>query len=174
MFSGDLLTEREAGSCPVEGGSVEWVEMTAEESLQKNPLVPDSGRYWCYRCKAHNGFDHIIKRTSRARSNDTYEKMSCVRCQASMFNPARTKPVMYGFLGITLVALLFALALWRDYEDYVAGCLGFAAFFGLIGFMKLYYMNLWWSWARLQKAKSPEQLEEEGRQYIVSFKEVRK
>jgi hypothetical protein len=40
--------------------------------------------------------------------------------------------------------------------------------------MKLYYMNLWWSWARLQKAKSPEQLEEEGRQYIVSFKEARK
>ena len=156
MFSGDLLTEREAGSCPVEGGSVEWVEMTGEEPRQKNPLVPDSGRYWCYRCKAHD------------------EKMSCLRCQASMFNPARVKPVMFVFLGITLVALLFAVALWRDYEDYVAGCLGFAAFFGLIGFMKLYYMNLWWSWARLQKAKSPEQLEEEGRQYIVSFKEARK
>ena len=148
--------EMEAGSCPAGGGSVEWVEMTGEEPLQKNPLVPDSGRYWCYRCKAHD------------------EEMSCVRCQASMFNPARVKPVMFVFLGITLVALLFALALWRDYEDYVAGCLGFAAFFGLIGFMKLYYMNLWWSWARLQKAKSPEQLEEEGRKYIVSFEETRK
>lgn len=171
----------EAGSCPAGGGSVEWVEMTAEEPLQKNPLVPDSGRYWCYRCKAHNGFDHIIKRTSRARSNDTYEimndtyeKMSCVRCQASMFNPAKVKPVMYVFLGITLVALLFALALWRDYEDYVAGCLGFAAFFGLIGFMKLYYMTLWLFWARRQKVKSAEQLEEEGHKYIVSFEETRK
>ena len=173
--------EMEAGSCPAGGGSVEWVEMTAEEPLQKNPLVPDSGRYWCYRCKAHNGFDHIIKRTSRARSNDTYEimndtyeKMSCVRCQASMFNPAKVKPVMYVFLGITLVALLFALALWRDYEDYVAGCLGFAAFFGLIGFMKLYYMTLWLFWARRQKVKSAEQLEEEGHKYIVSFEETRK
>ena len=155
--------------------------MTGGEPLQKNPLVPDSGRYWCYRCKAHNGFDHIIKRTSRARSNDTYEimndtyeKMSCVHCQASMFNPAKVKPVMYVFLGITLVALLFALALWRDYEDYVAGCLGFAAFFGLIGFMKLYYMTLWLFWARRQKVKSAEQLEEEGRKYIVSFEETRK
>ena len=148
--------EMEAGSCPAGGGSVEWVEMTGGEPLQKNPLVPDSGRYWCYRCKAHG------------------EKMSCARCQASMFNPAAVKPVMFVFLGITLVALLSALALWSDYEDYVAGCLGFAAFFGLIGFMKLYYMNLWWSWARLQKAKSPEQLEEEGRQYIVSFEEARK
>ena len=171
----------EAGSCPAGGGSVEWVEMTAEEPLQKNPLVPDSGRYWCYRCKAHNGFDHTIKRTLRARSNDTYEimndtyeKMSCVRCQASMFNPAKVKPVMYVFLGITLVALLFALALWRDYEDYVAGCLGFAAFFGLIGFMKLYYMTLWLFWARRQKVKSAEQLEEEGHKYIVSFEETRK
>ena len=171
----------EAGSCPAGGGSVEWVEMTAEAPLQKNPLVPDYGRYWCYRCKAHNGFDHIIKRTSRARSNDTYEimndtyeKMSCVRCQASMFNPAKVKPVMYVFLGITLVALLFALALWRDYEDYVAGCLGFAAFFGLIGFMKLYYMTLWLFWARRQKVKFAEQLEEEGHKYIVSFEETRK
>ena len=174
MVSGALLMEMEAGSCPAGGGFVEWVEMTGGEPLQKNPLVPDSGRYWCYRCKAHNGFDHTIKKTWRARSNDTYEKMSCVRCQASMFNPAAVKPVMFVFLGITLVALLSALALWRDYEDYVAGCLGFAAFFGLIGFMKLYYMNLWWSWARLQKAKSPEQLEEEGRKYIVSSGETRK
>ena len=46
-----------------------------------------------------------------------------------MFNPARTKPVMYGLLGFTLVALLVALALWRDYPDCVAGCLGFAACF---------------------------------------------
>ena len=140
----------------MEGGSLEWVEMTLEAPLQKNPLVPDSGRNWCYRCKAHD------------------EEMSCVRCQASMFNPAAVKPVMFVFLGITLVALLSALALWRDYEDYVAGCLAFAAFFGLIGFMKLYYMNLWWSWARRQRVKSAEQLEEEGRKYIVSFEETRK
>ena len=156
MVSGALLIEREARSCPVEGDSVEWIGMTVEESLQKNPLVPDSGRYWCYRCKAHD------------------EKMSCARCQASMFNPAAVKPVMFVFLGITLVALLFALALWRDYEDYVAGCLGFAAFFGLIGFMKLYYMTLWLFWARRQRVKSAEQLEEEGRQYIVSFEKARK
>ena len=166
--------EMEAGSCPAGGGSVEWVGMNAGESLQKNPLVPDSGRYWCYRCKAHNGFDHTIKKTWRARSNDTYEKMSCVRCQASMFNPAKVRPVMYVFLGITLVALLFALAIWHDYEDYVAGCLGFAAFFGLIGFMKLYYMTLWLLWARRQRVKSAEQLEEEGCKYIVLFEEMRK
>lgn len=143
--------------------------MTGEEPLERNPHVPDSGRYWCYRCKAHNDFDHITW-----RSNDTYEKMSCVRCQASMFNPARTKPVMVGLLGFTLVALLFALALWRDYRGYVAGCLGFAAFSGLIGFMMLYYMNLWWSWSRLQRAKSAEQLEQEGRQYIVLIEKEQK
>ena len=91
-----------------------------------------------------------------------------------MFNPAKVRPVMYVFLGITLVALLFALALWRDYEDYVAGCLGFAAFFGLIGFMKLYYMTLWLLWARRQRVKSAEQLEEEGCKYIVLFEEIRK
>ena len=41
--------EMEAGSCAAGGGSVEWVEMTGGEPLEKNPLVPDSGRYWCYR-----------------------------------------------------------------------------------------------------------------------------
>ena len=45
MVPGALLIEIEARSCPVEGDSVEWIGMTAEESLQKNPLVPDSGRY---------------------------------------------------------------------------------------------------------------------------------
>ena len=49
-----------------------------------------------------------------------------------------------------------------------------AAFFGLIGFMKLYYMTLWLFWARRQKVKSAEQLEEEGHKYIVSFEETRK
>ena len=148
--------------------------MTAEEILHENPLVPDSGTYCYYRCKAHNGFDHIGKRTWRANSDETYEKMSCVRCQAAMSNPAAVRPVMFIFLGITLVVLLFALALWRDSGDYVAGCLGFAAFFGLISCMKPYYMNLWWSWAWLRKAKSPERLEEEGRKYIVTFVGARK
>ena len=145
--------------------------MTGEELLQKNPLVPDSGRYWCYRCKAHNGFDHIVKRTWRANSDDTYEKMSCVRCQASMFNPARTKPVMVGLLGFTLVASIVGLVLGGHF---VAASLGFAAFSGLIGFMMLYYMNLWWSWSRLQRAKSAEQLEQEGRQYIVLIEKEQK
>ena len=140
--------------------------MTGEEPLERNPHVPDSGRYWCYRCKAHNDFDHITW-----RSNDTYEKMSCVRCQASMFNPARTKPVMVGLLGFTLVALFVSLVVGGDF---VAPSLGFAAFSGLIGFMMLYYMNLWWSWSRRQGAKSAERLEREGRQYIVSFEEARK
>ena len=127
--------EMEAGSCPAGGGSVEWVGMTGEEPLQKNPLVPDSGRYWCYRCKAHNDFDHIIRRTWRANSDDRYEKMSCVRCQASMFNPARTRPVMVGLLGFTLVASIVGLVLGGDF---VAASLGFAAFSGLIGFIMLY------------------------------------
>ena len=82
--------------------------------------------------------------------------------------------MMVGLLGFTLVALLFALALWRDYRGYVAGCLGFAAFSGLIGFIMLYYMNLWWSWSRLQRAKSAEQLEQEGRQYIVLIEKEQK
>ena len=140
--------------------------MTGEEPLERNPHVPDSGRYWCYRCKAHNDFDHITW-----RSNDTYEKMSCVRCQASMFNPARTKPVMVGLLGFTLVASIVGLVLGGDF---VAASLGFAAFSGLIGFMMLYYMNLWWSWSRLQRAKSSEQLEQEGRQYIVLIEKEQK
>ena len=40
--------------------------------------------------------------------------------------------------------------------------------------MKLYYMTLWLFWARRQRVKSAEQLEEEGRQYIVSFEKARK
>ena len=142
------------------GGSLEWVGMTGEEPLERNPLVPDSKRYWCYRCKAHNDFDHIISSTYTANN----EKMSCVRCQASMFNPARTKPVMVGLLGFTLVALFVGLVLGGDF---VPPSLGFAAFSGLIGFVMLYYMNLWWSWSRRQRSKSAEQLEQEGRQYIV-------
>ncbi len=145
--------------------------MTGEEPLQKNPLVPDSKRYWCYRCKAHNDFDYIIRRTWRANSDDTYEKMSCVRCRASMFNPARTKPVMVGLLGFTLVALFVSLVVGGDF---VAPSLGFAAFSGLIGFMMLYYMNLWWSWSRRQGAKSAERLEREGRQYIVLVEKEQK
>ena len=145
--------------------------MTREESLERNPLVPDSKRYWCYRCKAHNDFDHIISRTRRANSYDTYEKMSCVRCRASMFNPARTKPVMVGLLGFTLVALFVSLVVGGDF---VAPSLGFAAFSGLIGFMMLYYMDLWWSWSRRQGAKSAERLEQEGRQYIVLIEKEQK
>ena len=145
--------------------------MTREEPLERNPLVPDSKRYWCYRCKAHNGFDHIIRRAWRANRDDTYEKMSCVRCRASMFNPSRTKPVMVGLLGFTLVALFVSLVVGGDF---VAPSLGFAAFSGLIGFMMLYYMNLWWSWSRRQGAKSAEQLEQEGRQYIVLIEKEQK
>ena len=102
--------------------------MTGEEPLERNPLVPDSKRYWCYRCKAHNDFDHLY----RANSDDTYEKMSCVRCQASMFNPARTKPVMVGLLGFTLVALFVGLVLGGDF---VPASLLFAAFSGYRCFM---------------------------------------
>ena len=153
------------------GSSLEWVGMTGEEPLERNPLVPDSKRYWCYRCKAHNEFDHLTWRTYRANSDDTYEKMSCVRCQASMFNPARTKPVMVGLLGFTLVALFVGLVLGGDF---VPPSLLFAAFSGLIGFMMLYYMNLWWSWSRRQRSKSAEQLEQEGRQYIVLVEKEQK
>ena len=88
-----------------------------------------------------------------------------------MFNPARTKPVMVGLLGFTLVASIVGLVLGGHF---VAASLGFAAFSGLIGFMMLYYMNLWWSWSRLQRAKSVEQLEQEGRQYIVLIEKEQK
>ncbi|MBI22828.1 MAG: hypothetical protein CMN05_04455 [Roseibacillus sp.] len=145
--------------------------MTDEEPLTTNPVVSNPDAYWCYRCKAHNPFDHLTWRTYRANSDDTYEKMSCVRCQSSMFNPARTKPVMVGLLGFTLVALIVGLVLGGDF---LAPSLLFAAFSGLIGFMMLYYMNLWWSWSRLQGGKSTEQLEKEGGEHIALIEKGRK
>jgi len=103
--------------------------------------------------------------------DDMYERMECVRCRASMFNPARTKPVMIVWLGFTLVALFVSLVVGGDFG---AASLAFAAFSGLIGFMMLYYMNLWWSWSRRQGAKSAERLEQEGRQYIVLIEKEQK
>ena len=79
--------------------------------------------------------------------------------------------MMVGLLGFTLVALFVSLVVGGDF---VAPSLGFAAFSGLIGFMMLYYMDLWWSWSRRQKAKSAERLEQEGRQYIVLIEKEQK
>ena len=79
--------------------------------------------------------------------------------------------MMVGLLGFTLVALIVGIVLGGDF---VAPSLLFAAFSGLIGFMMLYYMNLWWSWSRRQRSKSAEQLEQEGRQYIVLIEKEQK
>ena len=102
--------------------------------------------------------------------------MSCERCGASMFNPAKIRPWMFGLLVFSLVAPVGGFGL--DKADVGDGWLEvsicFAVFAGLMGVMMLYYMSLWWSWSRFQRGKSGEQLEREGRKYIVSIEKARK
>ena len=135
------------------------------EPFTSNPLVPNSKKYWCYRCKAHNSFDHIVY------SNGTDQKMSCVRCEASMFQPSQIIPWTVGTLGFSLIAVVIGLGLGGVG---LLVSLGLAACSGLIGLSMLYYMILWRGWVRAQRAKPPEQLLREGKQYVSSFEGLQK
>ena len=97
--------------------------------------------------------------------------MSCVRCEASMFQPSQTTAGIVGTLGFSLIAIVIGLGLGGD------GLLvswGLAACSGLIGLSMLYYMILWRGWVRAQRAKPPEQLLREGKQYVSSFEGMQK
>jgi len=148
--------------------------MIDEKSLIRNPVVPNTNAYWCYRCKAQNGFDHLI--LSGPGSYDEYDKMSCVRGQASTFKPAETRPRMLGLLGFAVGApvLEFCVSHAIMESGMLWAAVGFAAFAGLIGFMMLYHMRHWLSWSRRQGTKSAEQLEWEGREYITLIEKERK
>ena len=141
--------------------------MKKVEPFTSNPLVPNSKKYWCYQCKAHNSFDHIVN----SLGTRTHQKMSCVRCEASMFQPSQITAWIVGTLGFSLIAIVIGLGLGGD------GLLvswGLAACSGLIGLSMLYYMILWSSWARAQRAKPPEQLLREGKQYVSSCEGMQK
>ena len=97
-------------------------------------------KYWCYQCKAHNSFDHIVDQIVNSHGTRTHQKMSCVRCQASMFQPSQITAGIVGTLGFSLIAIVIGLGLGGD------GLLvswGLAACSGLIGLSMLYYMILW-------------------------------
>lgn len=79
---------------------------------------------------------------------------------------------MLGLLGFTVGAPV--LGFWFRDSGVLWAAVGFAAFFGLIGFMMLYHMRHWLSWSRRQRSKSAEQLEQEGRQYIVLIEKEQK
>ena len=145
--------------------------MKKVEPFTSNPLVPNSEKYWCYRCKAHNSFDHIVDQIVNSHGTRTHQKMSCVRCQASMFQPSQITAGIVGTLGFSLIAIVIGLGLGGD------GLLvswGLAACSGLIGLSMLYYMILWRGWVRAQRAKPPEQLLREGKQYVSSFEGMQK
>ena len=141
--------------------------MKKEEIFTSNPLVPNPKKYWCYRCKAHNIFDHIVKNYG----TETNEKMSCVRCKASMFQPSQTIAWTVGTLGFSLIAIVIGGGIGGDG---LFLCLGLAACSGLIGLVMLYYTILWSAWVRAQRAKPPEQLLREGKQYVSSFEGMQK
>ena len=141
--------------------------MKKVEPFTSNPLVPNSKKYWCYQCKAHNSFDHIVN----SNGTETHQKMSCVRCEASMFQPSQIIPWTVGTLGFSLIAVVIGLGLGGD--GFLVS-LGLAACSGLIGLSMLYYMILWSSWVRAQRAKPPEQLLREGKQYVSSFEGMQK
>ena len=141
--------------------------MKKVEPFTSNPLVPNSKKYWCYRCKAHNSFDHIVN----SHGTRIHQKMSCVRCEASMFQPSQITAGIVGTLGFSLIAIVIGLGLGGD------GLLvswGLAACSGLIGLSMLYYMILWRGWVRAQRAKPPEQLLREGKQYVSSSEGMQK
>ena len=141
--------------------------MKKVEPFTSNPLVPNSKKYWCYRCKAHNSFDHIVK----SLGTRTHQKMSCVRCEASMFQPSQITAGIVGTLGFSLIAIVIGLGLGGD--GFLVS-LGLAACSGLIGLSMLYYMILWRGWVRAQRAKPPEQLLREGKQYVSSSEGMQK
>jgi DNA-directed RNA polymerase subunit RPC12/RpoP len=132
---------------------------SGEKTLRKNPLVPNFGKYWCYRCKAH------------LRIDDNFGNNVCVRCDSEMFRPVKVKAWLYGMLGFSLCFLIGAL--WLEMMFGVDGILGptilFIICLGSVELWMLNFMNLWWSWSRLQGEKSVEQLDRDGRYYISKW-----
>ena len=88
-----------------------------------------------------------------------------------MFQPSQIIAWIVGTLGFSLIAIVIGLGLGGD--GLLVSC-GLAACSGLIGLSMLYYMILWSSWVRAQRAKPPEQLLREGKQYVSSFEGMQK
>jgi hypothetical protein len=88
-----------------------------------------------------------------------------------MFLPSQIIPWTVGTLGFSLIAVIIGLGLGGD--GFLVS-LGLAACSGLIGLSMLYYMILWRGWVRAQRAKPPEQLLREGKQYVSSFEGMQK
>lgn len=88
-----------------------------------------------------------------------------------MFQPSQIIPWTVGTLSFSLIAVVIGLGLG---DDGFLVSLGLAAFSGLIGLSMLYYMILWSRWVRAQRAKPPEQLLREGKQYVSSSEGMQK
>ena len=88
-----------------------------------------------------------------------------------MFLPSQIIPWTVGTLGFSLIAVVIGLGLG---DDGFLVSLGLAACSGLIGLSMLYYMILWSRWVRAQRAKPPEQLLREGKQYVSSSEGMQK
>ena len=121
--------------------------MKKAEIFTSNPLVPNSKNYWCYRCKAHSGFNHIVNRGG----GEVHETMSCLRCKASMFQPSQTLAWTVGSLGFSLIAIVIGGGIGGDG---LLLCLGLAACSGLIGLVMLYFMILWSVWGAIPESKT--------------------
>jgi hypothetical protein len=138
---------------------------SGEKPLRKNPLVPNPGQYWCFRCKSHLR-KHLLQ--PDGPSGVFRGSRGCLRCSISTFRPVKVKAWLYGMLGFSLCS--FIGALWLEMMFGVDGALPpvllFLTFLGLVELWMLYFMNLWWSWSRLQGEKSVEQLDRDGRYYI--------
>ena len=90
-----------------------------------------------------------------------------------MFQPSQITAWIVGTLGFSLIAIVIVIGLSLG-GDGILVSWGLAACSGLIGLSMLYYMILWSSWARAQRAKPPEQLLREGKQYVSSFEGMQK
>lgn len=139
---------------------------SGEELLRKNPLVPNPGQYWCYRCKSHLRIDDRFGNVGEGMTFNV-----CVRCGSKIFRPVKVKAWLYGMLGFSLCFLIGAL--WLEMMFGVDGILGptilFIICLGSVELWMLNFMNLWWSWSRLQGEKSVEQLDRDGRYYISKW-----
>ena len=80
-----------------------------------------------------------------------------------MFQPSQTLAWTIGSLGFSLIAIVIGGGIGGDG---LLLCLGLAACSGLIGLVMLYFMILWSVWVRSQRAKPPEQLLREGKDYV--------
>ena len=144
---------------------------SGEELLRKNPLVPNSAEYWCYRCKSHLRKHFLQPDNNQGVWSAFLGGRGCLRCDISTFRPDKVKAWLYGILGFSLCFLIGVL--WLEMIFGVDGILGptilFIICLGSVELWMLNFMNLWWSWSRLQGEKSVEQLDRDGRYYISKW-----